>query len=164
MGSKKRKSHDNDAGHKKRYEMGIHPRTQMGRNDGPGKSKIHLNDQEKRMEGKTMTKARMNHYKKLSETIATVELKTEKIYQMYYNGMISAAEQEKELARIIKENYNSELIISAVFAIIASRPTASNYKETVNNIFTSELKNYVERMERIRMERELYELSQTLAG
>lgn len=111
-----------------------------------------------------MTKARMNHYKKLAETIATVEVKTEKIYGMYYNGMISAAEQEKEIARIIKENYNSELIISAVFAIIASRPTASNYKETVNNIFTSELKNYVERMERIRMERELYELSQTLAG
>lgn len=108
--------------------------------------------------------ARMNQYKKLMEKVVTVEIKTEKIYQMYYSGMISAAEQERELARIIKENVNNEVIISGMFEIIASRPTANNYKETISSIYNGEVKNYVERMERIRMERELYELSQTLAG
>ena len=135
----------------------------MGRNDGHGKRKIHLNDQEKRMEEKAMT-ARMNQYKKLIEKVVTVEIRTEKIYQMYYSGMISAAEQERELARIIKENVNNEVIISGMFAIIASRPTAGNYKETISSIYNGEVKNYVERMERIRMEMELEELTQALTA
>lgn len=111
-----------------------------------------------------MTKTSKNQYKRLADVVANIEVKTETIYRMYYQGMISAAEQEKELARIIKDNINNELIISAVFAIIASKPTANNYKDIVSDIFTTELKNHVELMERIRMERELYELSQILAG
>lgn len=108
--------------------------------------------------------ARMNQYKKLMEKVVTVEIKTEKIYQMYYSGMISAAEQERELARIIKENVNNEAIISGMFEIIASRPTANNYKETISSIYNGEVKNYVERMERIRMEMELEELTQALTA
>ena len=111
-----------------------------------------------------MTKSRMNHYKKLAETMANVEVETIRIYNNYYRGTITATEEEKLLATIIKSNINNELIISSMFSIIASRPTASNYKETVESIFSSELKNYVERMETIRMERELYELKQSLAG
>ena len=106
----------------------------------------------------------MNHYKKLAETMPKAEIETIRIYSNYYRGTITAAEQEKMLATIIKNSVNNELIISSMFSIIASRPAFNNYKETIESIFSSELKNYVERLETIRRERELYELQQSLAG
>ena len=111
-----------------------------------------------------MATNRFANYKRLAEKMAACQVELEKIYCHYYRGYITAAEQEKMIALMIRDNVNNETVISSIFAIIASRPTASGYKETINNIFNGELKSYVERMERIRMDQELQELVNTLSA
>ena len=111
-----------------------------------------------------MTKQRMNYYKKIATTAVNVQVKTESLYRSYYRGLITLAEHEKELATIISNFRNSDLIISCMFAVIARKPSANNFQEVIDDVFTVEIKTYVERLERIRMERELQELRNTLAG
>lgn len=111
-----------------------------------------------------MATNRFANYKKLAVKMAACQVEMENIYRHYFRGYITAAEQEKQIAILIRNNVNNEIVISSIFAIIASRPTASEYKETISNIFNAELKNHVERLERTRMDQELQELVNTLSA
>ena len=111
-----------------------------------------------------MANNRFANYKRLAEKMAACQVELEKIYCHYYRGYITAAEQEKLIAIMIRNNVNNETVLSSIFSIIASRPTSSEYKKTISDIFNAELKNHVERIERARMDQELQELVNTLSA
>lgn len=111
-----------------------------------------------------MEKQRINYYKRLAQQMGSAQVETERAFHAYYKGMITAEEQEKMLAMIIKTNINNALIISSMFSVIAARPTHSNYTETIQTIFNNSLRAHVERLEQIRMERELEELKEQLVN